>query len=94
MTVETVEEGEQSCSAAAMKTSMYGSMPFLPPVLSANSSLLSEDLDSSVDSSGLGASADNSGQYLKLALSHTTLRQIDNPAPIMSNYNSLYYWTN
>lgn len=59
MSVETVEEGEQSCSAAAMETNMHGSMPYLPPVLSANSSLLSEDLDSSVDSSGLGASADN-----------------------------------
>uniref|UniRef100_A0A673FSY1 RNA helicase n=1 Tax=Sinocyclocheilus rhinocerous TaxID=307959 RepID=A0A673FSY1_9TELE len=44
MSVETVEEGEQSCSET---------MPVLPPVLSANSSLLSEDLDSSVDSGGL-----------------------------------------
>uniref|UniRef100_A0A673KAD6 RNA helicase n=1 Tax=Sinocyclocheilus rhinocerous TaxID=307959 RepID=A0A673KAD6_9TELE len=57
---QTVEEGEQSCSET---------MPVLPPVLSANSSLLSEDLDSSVDSSGLGACADNEGEYLKLALS-------------------------
>lgn len=69
MTVETVEEGEQSCSSAAIETNMYGSMLSLPPVLSANSSLLSEDLDSSVDSSGLGTSADNEGEYLKLALS-------------------------
>uniref|UniRef100_A0A671SMW2 RNA helicase n=1 Tax=Sinocyclocheilus anshuiensis TaxID=1608454 RepID=A0A671SMW2_9TELE len=57
MSAETVEEGEQSCSET---------MPVLPPVLSANSSLLSEDLDSSVDSSGLGACADNEGEYLKL----------------------------
>uniref|UniRef100_A0A8C1P154 RNA helicase n=1 Tax=Cyprinus carpio TaxID=7962 RepID=A0A8C1P154_CYPCA len=55
--LKTVEEGEQSCSET---------MPVLPPVLSANSSLLSEDLDSSVDSSGgLCTSADNEGEYLK-----------------------------
>ncbi len=73
MTVETVEEGEQSCSAAEMETNTHGSVPFLPLVLSANSSLLSEDLDSSVDSSGLGTSADNTGEYLKLALSQVIL---------------------
>uniref|UniRef100_A0A671Q2S7 RNA helicase n=1 Tax=Sinocyclocheilus anshuiensis TaxID=1608454 RepID=A0A671Q2S7_9TELE len=50
MSVETVEEGEQSCSET---------MPVLPPVLSVNSSLLSEDLDSSVDSGSLCTSADN-----------------------------------
>ncbi|XP_016101519.1 interferon-induced helicase C domain-containing protein 1-like [Sinocyclocheilus grahami] len=50
MSVETVEEGEQTC---------LETMPVLPPVLSANSSLLSEDLDSSVDSGGLCTSADN-----------------------------------
>uniref|UniRef100_A0A8C2AXE0 RNA helicase n=1 Tax=Cyprinus carpio TaxID=7962 RepID=A0A8C2AXE0_CYPCA len=51
VSVKTVEEGEQSCSET---------MPVLPPVLSANSSLLSEDLDSSVDSGGgLCTSADN-----------------------------------
>uniref|UniRef100_A0A8C2AVV2 RNA helicase n=1 Tax=Cyprinus carpio TaxID=7962 RepID=A0A8C2AVV2_CYPCA len=58
VSVKTVEEGEQSCSET---------MPVLPPVLSANSSLLSEDLDSSVDSGGgLCTSADNEGEYLKL----------------------------
>uniref|UniRef100_A0A8C2L4Q4 RNA helicase n=1 Tax=Cyprinus carpio TaxID=7962 RepID=A0A8C2L4Q4_CYPCA len=51
VSVKTVEEGEQSCSET---------MPVLSPVLSANSSLLSEDLDSSVDSGGgLCTSADN-----------------------------------
>uniref|UniRef100_A0A8C2QB36 RNA helicase n=1 Tax=Cyprinus carpio TaxID=7962 RepID=A0A8C2QB36_CYPCA len=58
VSVKTVEEGEQSCSET---------MPVLSPVLSANSSLLSEDLDSSVDSGGgLCTSADNEGEYLKL----------------------------
>ncbi|XP_067300684.1 interferon-induced helicase C domain-containing protein 1 [Pseudorasbora parva] len=50
--IRTVEEGEQMCLSATNE-------PEPEPVLSTNSSLLSEDLDSSVDSSGLGASAEN-----------------------------------
>nr|AYN78121.1 melanoma differentiation-associated protein 5 [Pimephales promelas] len=55
--IRTVEEGEQTCLALAKETDpvLNGSMP----VVSANSSLLSEDLDSSVDGSVLGASAEN-----------------------------------
>uniref|UniRef100_A0A8C1EJH8 RNA helicase n=1 Tax=Cyprinus carpio carpio TaxID=630221 RepID=A0A8C1EJH8_CYPCA len=56
------QAGEQSCSSATVETNMYGSMSLPPPILSANSSLLSEDLDSSVDSSGLG-------DHLSLSLS-------------------------
>ncbi|XP_057192473.1 interferon-induced helicase C domain-containing protein 1 isoform X1 [Triplophysa rosa] len=57
--LRTVEENEQPCASALkeMETDFRGSLPFLPPTLSTNSSLLSDDLDSSVDSSGLGTSA-------------------------------------
>ncbi|XP_051565549.1 interferon-induced helicase C domain-containing protein 1-like isoform X2 [Myxocyprinus asiaticus] len=50
----TVEESEQVCMAAPTETNMNDSTPSL--TLSADNSLLSEDLNSSVDSSGLEAS--------------------------------------
>uniref|UniRef100_A0A8C1XHC8 RNA helicase n=1 Tax=Cyprinus carpio TaxID=7962 RepID=A0A8C1XHC8_CYPCA len=80
MSVETVEEGEQSCSSAAVETNMYSSMSLLPPVLSANSSLLSEDLDSSVDSSGLGACADNEEVDMYKEGEEEDLTEDDNPS--------------
>lgn len=63
-----VEENEQPCASALeeMETDFRGSMPLLPPSVSTCNSLLSDDLDSSVDSSGLGTSAlsttDNEGR--------------------------------
>uniref|UniRef100_A0A8C2JDI4 RNA helicase n=1 Tax=Cyprinus carpio TaxID=7962 RepID=A0A8C2JDI4_CYPCA len=80
MSVETVEEGEQSCSSATVETNMYSSMSLLPPVLSANSSLLSEDLDSSVDSSGLGACADNEEVDMYKEGEEEDLTEDDNPS--------------
>uniref|UniRef100_A0A8C1B1Y1 RNA helicase n=1 Tax=Cyprinus carpio carpio TaxID=630221 RepID=A0A8C1B1Y1_CYPCA len=80
MSVETVEEGEQSCSSATVETNMYGSMSLPPPILSANSSLLSEDLDSSVDSSGLGACADNEEVDMYKEGEEEDLTEDDNPS--------------
>lgn len=64
----SMEKKEQPCASALkeMDKDLRGSQPFLPPDLSTNSSLLSDDLDSSADSSGLGtsalSSADNEGR--------------------------------
>uniref|UniRef100_A0A8C2JAD6 RNA helicase n=1 Tax=Cyprinus carpio TaxID=7962 RepID=A0A8C2JAD6_CYPCA len=69
MSVETVEEGEQSCSSATVETNMY-----------TNSSLLSEDLDSSVDSSGLGACADNEEVDMYKEGEEEDLTEDDNPS--------------
>uniref|UniRef100_A0A8C2PYF6 RNA helicase n=1 Tax=Cyprinus carpio TaxID=7962 RepID=A0A8C2PYF6_CYPCA len=72
----TDKEFHQTATGSLRKTGK-NSMSLLPPVLSANSSLLSEDLDSSVDSSGLGACADNEGEYLELALSQVIVPLVE-----------------